>query len=380
MAIKPHIAVNTRLLLHGRLEGIGRFSYEVLKRITTQHPGIQFSFLFDRPFSDEFIFSENVRGYVIPPPSRHPVLWYAGFHVMYPLMLRRLRPDAVFSPEFYLPQYSAAPGIITIHDLAYEHFPADNPALISRYCRYFSPRYAKQAAHILTVSEYTKQDIVSLYGISPEKISVVYNGASGAFSPTAADLQAATRTAFSDGCPYFHFVGAIHPRKNISNLLRGFDLFCSGLQPTERVKLLLVGRKGWQYDEVLETYQQMRHKDSVVFTGYQPDETLNSLYGSSLALCYVPYFEGFGIPPLEAMHAETAIICANTTSLPEVVGGAAIQVSPQSPAEIAAAMHHIYSDNALRAQLIERGKQQRNLFSWDKTANAVWKVMEAQLP
>lgn len=379
MATKYHVAVNTRLLLAGRLEGIGRFSFEVLKRITTAHPDVQFSFLFDRPFEQQFLFADNVRGYVVPPPSRHPVLWYAGFHITLPLYLRYLRPSLVFSPEFYLPQYRAAPSIITIHDLAYEHYPQDNPAWISRYCRRYSPQYAKQASHILTVSAFTRQDIVQQYGIAAEKISVVYNGASSAFMPTDAGTQQRIRNEYTDGKPYFHFVGAIHPRKNISNLLKGFDLFREKLPADAEVKLLLVGRKGWQYSEVLEVYERMRHKNSVVFTGYVPDNVLNQLYSSSLALCYVPYFEGFGIPPLEAMYAETAVICANTASLPEVVGDAALLVDPQAPTEIAEAMSKLYQDSALRQQLIENGLYQRTLFNWDYTAEKVWKSIESHI-
>ena len=372
-----HIAVNTRLLLGGRLEGIGRFASEVLQRMVARNPDVRFSFFFDRPYDSGFLFGENVEAIVLPPQARHPLLWYAWFHVMLRHKLDRLRPDVFFSPEFYLSSHPSIPQVPVFHDLAYEHYPQDLPRFASWYCRRYSPRYARRADQLLTVSEYSKQDIVSRYCIAPEKISVVYNGVSARFRPVPEAEQQAARAQYAGGAPFFHFVGAIHPRKNIENLLRAFDHFKQA-HPSP-VKLLIVGRKGWRYAGAMEVYEHMTHRDAVVFTGYVPDEALSSLYAASLGLCYVPYLEGFGIPILEAMHSETAVICSGVSAMPEVAGDAALLVDPFSVPEIAGAMAQLYHQPALRLALIGKGRVQREQFSWDLTYEKVWKVLSGYL-
>ncbi|RMG26404.1 MAG: glycosyltransferase family 1 protein [Bacteroidetes bacterium] len=369
----PHIAVNTRLLLKDRLEGISRFTYEVLRRLTTRHPEVHFSFIFDRPYDESFIFGANVEPHVLFPQARHPVLWHSWFHFSTPLLLRRLKPDLYFSPEFYLSGAKDLPQVPVFHDLAYEHFPEDIGRWAAAYCRHYSPRYARKAAHILTVSEYSRQDLATRYQLPLEKISVVYNGASEHFRPMPEAEQAVVRARYSRGCPYFYFVGTLQPRKNISRLLRAFDQFRAGV--SEPVKLLVVGRKGWKYREAMQTYEQMRFKEEVVFTGFVSDEELAGLAASALALCYVPYLEGFGIPVLEAMYCDTPVICSNLSSLPEVAGQGAMLVDPFKEEDIARAMQAVYADAGLRQQLIEAARLQRQQFSWDQTSQRVWQVL-----
>ncbi len=377
LAAMAHIAVNTRLLLPGRLEGISRFAWEVLQRMVSHHPEVQFSFLFDRAFDPAYLTADNVQAFVIPPQARHPLLWFAWFGYQLPRKLDRIGADLLFSPEFYLSAHPTLPQIPVFHDLAYEHYPRDIAPFASWYCRRYSPRFAKRAAQVLTVSEFSKQDIVQRYGVSPEKITVVHNGASDQFQPLDAVAQQAVRDQYSQGAPYFHFVGTLHPRKNIETLLRAFDLFKS--QTSNPVKLLLIGRKGWQYQSALQTYEQMTHKEEVLFTGFVPDADLNRLYAASHALCYVPYLEGFGIPLLEAMHSETAIITSDCTAMPEVAGEAALLVDPQQPEQIATAMQSLWQSPALREGLIEKGRTQRQEFSWDQTYKKVWQVLSASL-
>jgi glycosyltransferase involved in cell wall biosynthesis len=373
-----HIAVNTRLLLTGRLEGISRFAYEVLKRMALRNPDVRFSYFFDRPFDSRFVFSDNVEAYVLPPQARHPVLWYLWFHQSAAAQIRALRPDLFFSPEFYLTSHPSIPQVSVIHDLAYEHYPKDIPWMASWYCRHYSPLYARKAAHILTVSEFSKNDIMQRYQIEQNRISVVHNGASRSFFPIDELAQVQIRRKYTEGDPYFHFVGSIHPRKNVENLLRAFDLFKQTV--SSPVKLLLVGRRGWHYEGAMRTFELMAHKDDVRFTGFVSDEELNRIYASSLGLVYVPYLEGFGIPILEAMHSETAVICSNITSMPEVAGDAALQVNPLEIGEIAGAMLKIYRNPLIRKDLIARGRIQRERFSWDITYERVWEVLSRYLP
>ncbi|MEZ4687720.1 MAG: glycosyltransferase family 1 protein [Bacteroidia bacterium] len=368
-----HIAINTRLLLAGRLEGIGRYAHEVLQRLVHMHPEVRFSFLFDRPFDQQFIYADNVKGYHIPPPARHPLLWHAWFHAAVPLALRWLKPQLFFSPEFYLTSARWLPQVPVFHDLAYEHFPDHVGGAHQQYYLRWSPRYARRASHILTVSDFTKQDIVQRYGIDSQNITVAYNGASGDFAPIPEIEQQAVRRQFSEGAPYFLYVGAIQPRKNIARLLQAFDAFKE--ETASPVRLLLAGRKAWQYADALQAYEQMKHREAVIMTGYLPDTDLQRVYASAMALCYVPYFEGFGLPILEAMCCDVPVICANTSSMPEVAGDAALCVNPYETDEIQVAMRRIWESEALRTKLVEAGRQQRERFSWDKTAEAVSGVL-----
>jgi len=373
----PHLVINTRLLLPGRLEGISRFAYEVLHRLVTRHPEVRYTFLFDRPYDPGHLPPGPVEARVVFPPARHPLLWHAWFHGQVTRLLQHLQPDLFFSPEFYLSLHPRVPQVPVFHDLAYEHYPQDLPAWASRYCRTWSPRYARRAAHLLTVSEFSKADIVQRYGIPADRISVVYNGASGAFAPSSPAAQQAVRDRYTDGQPYYHFVGTLQPRKNIVHLLQAFDAFRA--QVDRPVRLLLVGRPGWQYQEALRTYENMHFREEVRFTGFVPDEALSAIYGASEGLIYIPFLEGFGIPILEAFHSDIPVVCSATSAMPEVAGPAALQVDPTDVDSITQAWLRLHHEPGLREGLIAAGRRQRQSFSWDQTYEKVWAVLSRWL-
>src|SRR5690606_35650349 len=210
------IAVNTRLLLPGKLEGIGWFTHETLSRIVKAHPDHEFIFIFDRPFDRRFIYAENVKGVVLPPPTRHPLLYRFWFGIMLPWKLKKLQAEAFISPDGFLPLRSAIPMLAVIHDLNFEHHPKDLPSAYSRYYRSFFPRFARKADRIATVSEFSRNDIATTYKIPIDRIDVVYNGVSDAFSPLSADEKKTARSEYASGDPYFVCVGSLHPRKNIA--------------------------------------------------------------------------------------------------------------------------------------------------------------------
>ncbi|MGC9470876.1 MAG: glycosyltransferase family 4 protein [Bacteroidales bacterium] len=368
------IAVNTRLLQENRLDGIGWFTCETLRRITRDHPEHTFLFLFDRPFSEQFLFSPNIIPEVVPPPARHPLLWYAWFEISLPRFLRKAKPDLFLSPDGFLPLHSELPSLAVIHDLNFHHRPADLPFLTGYYYRRFFPKYARKAGRIATVSEYSKQDIVRTYGIDPGLIDVVYNGAGSIFTPLPEEEQKKIRKRMTGGKPYFVFVGNLHPRKNIEGLLRAFERYSAG-SPQE-IHLLLVGEPFFKNASAQRYYRSMPHRDRVHFTGRQEQAALHRILASALALVFIPWFEGFGIPVLEAMYCDTPVICSNTTSLPEVCGGACLPVDPSDTKAVANAMQRIYTDEPLRKSLIEKARKQRTRFSWDKTARKLWSGIE----
>lgn len=368
------IAVNTRLLLKNRLEGIGWFTYETLKRITVRHPEHQFIFLFDRPYDPQFVFSDNVTPLVVPPPARHPFLWYLWFEFRIPAVLKKVNADLFLSPDGYLSTRTDIPQLAVMHDLNFVHRPKDLPAITSYYYNWYFPKFARLSSRIATVSVYSKNDIAESFGISPSKIDVVYDGHNTAYVPLQETEQIAVRNAYSGGDPYFLFIGALHPRKNVEGLLKAFEEFRGNTLGRE--KLLIVGGEMFKTGSIYDYYREMRFREDVVFTGRIPVEELRKVLGSALALTFVPFFEGFGIPVVEAMAAGVPVICSFTTSLSEVGGDAVLYADPEQPSQIAWAMQKISSNEILRKTLIEKGNRQKDKFSWERSAGLLWDCIE----
>lgn len=371
------IAVNTRLLLKDRLEGIGWFTYESLKRITLAHPEHDFIFIFDRKYNEEFIFSDNIIPEVIFPQARHPFLYYLWFEYSVPYILKKYKADLFLSPDGYLSLSTKVKSIAVFHDLCFEHYPDDMPGMALKYYKYYFPKFAKKAARIATVSEFSKQDIMQQYGISDENIDVVYNGANESYFPLDSNAISMTKSELTGGSDYFVYVGALHQRKNIDNLFRSFDLFKE--TDNKNTKLVLVGKKMWWTESLQSAYDSMKYKEDVILTGRLDTEKLHRVLGSAIALTYVSYFEGFGIPVVEAFYANVPVITSNVTSLPEVAGDAALLVDPFSVESIAEAMRKISLDENLRNELLIKGSKRKIMFSWDKTAVKLWNCIEKVL-
>lgn len=372
------IVVNTRLLLHNKLGGIGWFTFEVMRRITQQHPEHQFYYVFDRKYSNEFITSPNIIPIVMPPQARHPWLFYIWFEVMMPRKLKQIGADLFISTDNFNITTDQFPSIVVLHDLNFEHYPEHLPKNIAKFYRKNTPKYARTASRIVTVSEFSKRDIQHQYGISQDKIDVVFNGVNTDFLPLTESEKQLWKIQNTAGLPFFLFVGMIHPRKNLANQLKAFDLFRKD-QSNPPHKFYIVGEKWFWDKELKDAYDQLSFKDDVMFVGRLCPEELSKAVASSTAMLYVSFFEGFGIPILEGFYAETAVITSNTSSMPEVAENAAICVDPHSPLDIANAMTTIARDTDRRDQLIEAGKIRRTEFSWDKTASLFWKSIEKVL-
>ena len=367
------IAVNTRLLLPGKLDGIGWFTAETLRRIVKAHPEHEFFFLFDRKPDPQFLYASNVHPLVLCPQARHPVLWYMFFQWSTRWTLRKYKIDLFLSPDGYSVLDTQVPTLTVIHDINFEHSRDYLRPSHQRYMSYFSPQFARYSTRIATVSEFSKKDIAETYHISPDKIDVVYDGAHNDYRPLSHEEQALTREHFTQGHPYFLFVSTIIKRKNLTTLLLAFDRFKE--TDTQDTKLVVVGHRVWWKDELKAAYDNMRHPEDVLFVGRAESTELARLMGSAIALAYPSLFEGFGIPILEAFHAETPVVTSNCTSMPEVAGDAALLVEPTSVEALTEALQRLATDKALRQELIARGREQRKLFSWDITADLLWQSM-----
>lgn len=364
------IVVNTRLLLPNKLDGIGWFTFQTLKRITQHNPDVHFVFLFDRDYSDEFIFSDNITPLVLSPQARHPFLYYAWFHHSVKSVLNGLKPNLFLSPDGFLSPGANCKQLPVIHDINFYHNPTDLKWLTSKYYNYFFPKYAQLATRIATVSEYSKKDISENYHVNADKIDVVYNGINEGFKVISDADKQTVREKYTQGKPYFLFVGSQSPRKNLNRLVQAFDAF--KLQTQSDFKLLIVGAVYSNDGDVKKVIDKSIFKQDIVFTNRLPQIELEKIMASAFALTFVPYFEGFGIPMIEALQCQVPVICSNTTSMPEIIGKAGLLVNPFETESISKGMIELYHNADLRNQLIENGKLRKQEFSWDKSANLLW--------
>ena len=367
------IAVNTRLLLHDRLDGIGWFTAETARRMVLAHPEHEFFFFFDRKPHPEFLFADNVTPVVLCPQARHPVLWYLYFEWSTQMALKRYKIDLYLSPDGMMPLHPKVPTLNVIHDLNFEHASGNLKASHQRYMSHYFPLFARNATRLATVSSYSKKDIAETYGIPAEKIDVVYDGAHSNYRPHSDNEKEAIRRRFTDGHPFVIFISTILKRKNLANLLLAFDKVKED-KGNEELKLVVVGSRVWWQDELESAWNGMKHQSDVIFPGRVEPNDLSALLSAAEMLVYPSYFEGFGIPILEAMYAETAVIASRTTSMPEVGGDAVLYIDPSDIDDIAHAISRL-RDKTLRQEFIEKGQLQRQKFSWKITANLLWDSM-----
>jgi glycosyltransferase involved in cell wall biosynthesis len=345
------IAVNTRFLLKGKLEGIGWFTNEIIKRLVLNHPEHEFIFFFDRPFDSQFIFASNITPIVLNPPARHPILWVMWFEWSIKKALKKYKADIFISTDGFLSLGSNVPTILVVHDLAFEHFPEHLPFKFRSYLRHFTPKFVQKAARVVTVSEYSKKDLVETYNTPEEKIDVIYNGAHELYKPLSFEQKQEIKLKYADGYEYFVFAGALHPRKNVERLLNAFAIFKKKQQ--SNMKLLIIGRYAWNAEEIKSIIENHPFKNDVVRYEYMHVNELCNVIGAAYGLTFVSLFEGFGIPVLEALMCNVPGIVSNSSSIPEVAGDACLYVDPMNENDIAEKMRTFYKDEHLRNQLIQ---------------------------
>ena len=362
------IAINTRFLLPDRLEGLGLYTHEVCRRMVQSHPEVEFHFLFDRTYDQKYIYSDNVHPHVVYPPARHPWLWHTWFEWRLPFVLKKIKPDVFLSPDGFSSIKYEGKKATVIHDLGFEHFPEHVPTRVSWFYRKFTPQYCETADHIFAVSKTTKQDVQHRYGVSPSKVSVAYNGCREGFEPIMLEERKSIRESWSNGRPYFLFVGALHPRKNIAHLLNSFDAFC---EKHPGYKLLITGRKAWMNKDMESAYDTMKHRSEVVFLGYQDLDSLQKVTAAAFACLYPSLFEGFGVPMLESMKCGVPVIASNQSVMPEILNGAGLLIDPSSIDSTVSGMEQLL-DAQLHNELSKKGVERATHFSWDRTAEHIF--------
>lgn len=281
----------------------------------------------------------------------------------------RRNPVDVLHVQFTAPPFSPCPVVVSIHDLSFEHLPQTFKWRSRKQLRITVRRSAREAAQVIALSDYARNDIIASYHLSPENVSVIPLAAPAHFRPVKdeGELQRVRQTYGIEG-DYILSVGAIQPRKNLSRLVAAYSRLRRARPEVKLPQLVLVGKCAWLYDETLRTIKELEVSNSVILTGYVPEADLPTLYSGALCFVYPSYFEGFGLPPLEAMKCGAPVIVGNKTSLPEVVGDAGLLVDPFEVDEIASAIQQVITNADLRAQLRVKGLERAKLFDWQETA------------
>jgi glycosyltransferase involved in cell wall biosynthesis len=351
--------------------GTENYALQLIRALIALPASHQFTLYFrDEPPSNLFTSLPNVQLKVIPF-SR---LWT---HVRFAAALWRDRPDVTFVPAHALPLIFPGKAVATVHDLGYRFFPQAHPAFERTYLDLTTRTTSRRATRILADSLATKRDLIAIYGVSGDKIDVIYPGVEGLHRATTSEI-AAVRAKYKLPERYFLFLGTLQPRKNIQRLIEAFGRYCTD-NADHDIGLVLTGKRGWLIEDSLRSILDalsIGQRERVILTGYIQDSEVVSLYSGALALAFPSLYEGFGFPVLEAMLCGTPVLCSNTSSLPELAGDAAVLVDPLSVKAIAAGMARLASDASLRESLVNKGFQQAAQFTWKRAAQLTLQALE----
>ena len=365
--------------------GIGRYTRELLHAVVAKndHDLRQFQ-LFSAKISNTLPVADPLPTHpkvsYTPAPLDERWLYRLWYRLRLPIPVQWMigQVDLFHSPDFVLPPVAKGiPTVLTVHDLSFAHYPeVYTPALVS-YLNKVVPWSVTRASHILADSKATKEDLVQLWNVRPEKVTVLYSGVNSRFQPvTDPPKLQQMRTRYKLGeRPYILSVGTIQPRKNYQMLIRAFAKVAAVLPHN----LVIAGGKGWLYDDILDEVNRQGVDGRVLFTGFVDDDDLPTLYSAASLYVFPSLYEGFGLPLLEAMACGVPVINANTSCLPEVAGQATVQIDPQDEAGWAVAMQAVLQEETSRAEMIEKGFVQVKKFEWERAAEELLAVYDMLL-
>ena len=364
-----HIGIDARLV-HYRVGGTSRYIREIISAFEQLQPAHQIRLLQSRK-SNTTLSERFPSGNLWTPP--HHRLERAALS----LELWRHRLDLLHSPDFIAPHRAARRHIITVHDLSFIHYPEYLTAESRRYYNGQIRESTQRADHILSVSQATKQDLIDILNVPADKISVQLHGVDESFKPLPRQTTAPIIRELDLPAEFALFVGTLEPRKNLAGLARAYrDL---KLDLPDAPKLVLVGRPGWHYEQLMADLASVKLGEDMIIRQNVSDGQLPALYNHALALVTPSFYEGFGLPALEAMACGTAPIVSRVSSLPEIVGDVGLQVDPHDTATIAAALKKALTDSDWREAQSAAGQRRAAGFRWRDTARGVLDGYDAVL-
>ncbi|MFC1959441.1 glycosyltransferase family 4 protein [Chloroflexota bacterium] len=293
--------------------------------------------------------------------------------ILLPWQTARQKIDLLHVPTGLAPVVPTSPIVLSILDVLVLTMPENFPKWQRTYSRMVLPRVARQASMILTISEFSKQEIIKQLDVPPERVAVTYLSVSPEFKPQGPVVVESILDPNILNTPFILAVGTLEPRKNITRLVEAFARLKKKGYPH---KLIHVGGKGWLYDEIFEAVHELNLVNDILFLGRQPLATLVALYNKATVLVYPSLMEGFGLPVLEAMNCGCPVVTSNVSSLPEVIGDAGIQVDPLDTRQITTAIEQVLDNEELAAQMRQKGLLRAREFSWQRCAQETIDVYE----
>lgn len=360
------IGIDARIIAYRR-GGITNYIRHLLPALAALDPDTDYRVLRHRKDRTRGEAGPNLRRVTVWTPCHHRLeRWVLGVE------MAPWRLDLLHSPDFIPPAFGARHFVITVHDLNFLYYPQ---FLTADSRRYYNDQIAwavAHADHILAVSEATRADLIRLLGVPPEKVTTVYEGVSPAFRSLPPDETRNTLSRYGLTPGYLLFVGTLEPRKNLPGLLTAYRILLD--RGETRAPLVVVGGKGWLYEEIYRRVAALRLENTVRFIHDVPDEDLPAFYNGAALLVMPSFYEGFGLPALEAQACGTPVVISDRGSLPEVAGAAAVTVNPDDPEDIAAGMARVLGDPSLQATLRAAGPAHAARFTWEQTARGVLTV------
>lgn len=363
--------------------GIGRYARELTRAILRMFPQHHYTLFYAGParFPLTWAHGPLVHLRAAPLPERGMVWLWHRLSLPLPVELFAGSADLIYSPDFLLPPtLPGRPTLLTVHDLSFEIMPETLPEPLVAYLRRNVPRAVRRATHILADSESTRQDLIRLWGVPPERITVLYSGVEPRFRPVEdPEQQARVRARYGLGpWPFVLTVGTVQPRKNYPHLIGAFAILVrEGIFPQGH--LVIVGERGWKAEGTFEAIQRSGLADRIHWLGFVADEDLPALYSAAAAFALVSRYEGFGLPALEAMACGVPVVVSRTSSLPEVVGEAGVLVDPESVQDIARGLRAVLTDPEQQARLRVAGLERARRFTWEAAARRWHEVVEQLL-
>ncbi len=358
-----HIAIDIREAVKPKKTGKGWYAFEMTKNLLTQHPEDTFTLYTDQPYPEWEHFSNATQQFFPPSALR--------WHFKVTRDLKKLKPDIFFAPTSFIIAALAPKSqnvIVTVHDLVAWLYATHHNLKATIIERLTLPLAIKNIKKFVTVSQNTKRDLQHFFKIPSEKIEIVPCAASENFKPATENAKKQENTS------YFLAVGTLEPRKNFITLIKAFAEIA---KKHPEYSLNIIGGKGWYFEKIFATVRDLKLENSVHFLGYIDDKDLPSHYQHATALVFPSLYEGFGIPPLEAMKSGCPVIASNTSSIPEVVGDAALLVDPSSAPELTQAMLRVIKEPELRDKLRKKGLIQAEKFSWSASAKKLYQMMKS---
>lgn len=354
-------------MLAYRRGGISRYIRHLLAALAAIDPETDYRVLRHRRDPTAQEAGPNLRRATVWTPCHHRLeRWALG------LEAARLGLDLLHSPDFIPPAFGARRFVITVHDLNFLYYPQFHTPESRRYYNDQIAWAVAHADHILAVSGATRADLIGRLGVPPEKITVTYEGVSPVFRPLPPDSVREALARYGLGPGYLLFVGTVEPRKNLPGLLTAYRLLLD--RGETRAPLVVVGGKGWLYEETFQRVASLRLEHAVRFIHDVTDQDLPAFYNGAALLVMPSFYEGFGLPVLEAQACGTPVVISDRGSLPEVAGAAAVMVNPDDPGDIAAGIARVLSDRALQARLRAAGPAHAARFTWEQTARRTLEV------